>query len=31
MTNRRFETPPVDEIYAANETANGELGLLRGL
>lgn len=25
MTNRQW-TPPVDEIYAANETANGELG-----
>lgn len=25
MTNRRWETP-VDEVYGANETANGELG-----
>jgi len=25
MTNRRWETPR-EEIYAANETANGELG-----
>jgi NADH-quinone oxidoreductase subunit D len=25
MTNRRW-TPPVDEVYGAQETANGELG-----
>jgi NADH-quinone oxidoreductase subunit D len=25
MTNRRWETPH-DEVYGANETANGELG-----
>jgi NADH-quinone oxidoreductase subunit D len=25
MTNRRWQTP-VDELYGANETANGELG-----
>ena len=29
MTNRQWQTP-VDEVYAAIESPNGELGYLRG-